>query len=239
MKIIKVFLVDDHEIFLAGLKFKLAPYAGEIEIVGTATSVAQAFELLDSGIIPDVILMDYNLPGENGIDVALKLRENASFRNTKCIILSAYTSHYLIDQNYDLVCQALDDGIEGYLLKDSSIEDIVSAIHAVAEGDTLVFGETIDLLAVNKVIFQERRRRHSLFKKGNQYGLSTRQIEILQQMAKGFSAREIAGQLNISEEAVTNHKDNIKLKLDEKYGLKFRNVVELIVWAVKNKVINA
>ncbi|RPH28703.1 MAG: DNA-binding response regulator [Bacteroidales bacterium] len=192
---------------------------------------------LESSIIPDVILMDYHLTGLDGISICRNLKSHEKYKGIKTIILSAYSSQFLDAHNYDLIREAIDVGIEGYLLKDSNIDEIINAITEVVHGKTLVMGETVDIREINKEIIEDRRRLVNFLKKNNNYCLTGKEIEILQLLSQGHSAKTIASQLGISEEGVTNHKDNIKHKLNERYGLNFKNVVELIVWAIKNKIV--
>jgi len=237
MKKIKLILVDDHEIFLAGLKLKLASFSDIFEIIGEAANCEQMLLLLEKELIPDLILMDYHLPGKDGISICRQLKDNEKYKCIKIIILSAYSSNFLNVHNYDIIREAIDTGIEGYLLKDSKIEEIVSAIMEVMNGETFVLGETINLKEINKEIIGDRRRLNIFLRRQNNYSLTNKEIEILDLFSQGYSAKAAANILSISEECVTNHKDNIKQKLKEKFGLDFKNVVELIVWAIKNKLI--
>jgi DNA-binding NarL/FixJ family response regulator len=237
MKKISLILVDDHEIFMAGLKLKLTLYKELIEVINELTDGSQLLDALEKGPLPDVILMDYHLPGKDGISIAQQLKCQDKYKSVRIIILSAYSSQFLNAHNYDLIREAIDTGVEGYLLKDSKVEDIVEAIDKVTNGETFVLGETINIKEINKEMIKDRQRLMRHIRKHNNYGLTEREISVLNFLSRGFSAKTIAGELAISEEAVTNYKDNIKLKLKEKYNLDFKNVVELIVWAIKNKII--
>jgi DNA-binding NarL/FixJ family response regulator len=234
---IRLILVDDHEIFIAGLRLKLASYSGIFEVIAEASDYKSLMIHLNNGLIPDVLILDYHLPDQDGISIARLLKNHETFKGIKIIILSAYSSHFLDAHNYDLIREAIDTGIEGYLLKDSGIDEIVSAINMVLNGETFVLGETVNIRDINKEIIEDRRKLMKFLKKQNNYFLTGRDVEILQLLSQGLSAKTIANQLGISEEAVTNHKDNIKLKLKEKYGLDFKNVVELVVWAIKNNIV--
>jgi DNA-binding NarL/FixJ family response regulator len=234
---IKLILVDDHEIFIAGLRLKIASYSDSMEVIAEASDCDGLLVHLNNGLIPDVILMDYHLPDQDGISIARQLKIHSKYKTIKIIILSAYSSHFLNSHNYDLIREAIDTGIEGYLLKDSKIEEIVFAIGNVINGKTFVLGETVNIQDINREIIEDRRRLMNYLKKHNNYSLTDKDVEILQLLTQGHSAKTIANQLGISEEAITNHKDNIKVKLKGKYGLDFKNVVELVVWAIKNKVV--
>jgi DNA-binding NarL/FixJ family response regulator len=234
---IKLIIVDDHEIFLAGLRLKLASYSDSLEVIAEAKDFKGLMVHLSNGIIPDVLLMDYHLPDQDGISIARHLKNHIEYKSIRIIILSAYSSHFLNAHNYDLIREAIDTGIEGYLLKDSGIDEITIAISNVINGKTFVLGETVNIHDINREIIEDRRKLMNYLKKHNNYSLTDKDVEILRLLMQGHSAKTIANVLGISEEAVTNHKDNIKLKLKEKFGLDFKNVVELVVWAIKNKIV--
>lgn len=235
---IKIILVDDHEIFLAGLKLKLELFQNEIEVAGEACSFEELVPLFKK-CIPDLILLDFNLPGKNGIEIAEFLSENSEFKKIKTIILSAFTSRTLSLKNYELICEAIDVGINGYLLKDSKTSHIVEAIRNVMAGDTFILGKTINLQEVNKELIKDRKRLALILKRQKNFGLTNREVEILKYLSEGYSSKQIGFLLKISEDSITNHKDNIRLKLKEKYNITLKNVVEMIVWAIKNKVIQS
>jgi len=237
MKRYKVFLLDKHEIFLTGLTHKLKPYFEEIEIIGEALNFARLNNELLKGNIPDVLILDYNLPDKNGIEIVRSLKQKQEFQQIKTIILSDYTCLTLTKHNYELLKNAIDTGINGYLLKDSKIEDIIEAVRKVMSGESFVLGKTMDLGEINKEIIEDRKRLLLFLKRQNNFSLTDREIEIVKLLSEGYSSKQIGVKLKISEEAVTNHKDNIKLKLKEKYNINIKNVVELIVWAIRNKII--
>jgi len=234
---IKIILVDDHTIFLAGLRLKLSQYSDLLEIIADASDYEGLMAHLNNSKIPDIILLDYHLADKDGISIAKELKQHEKHNKIKIIILSAYSSQYLNAHNYDLIREAIDAGVEGYLLKDSKIDEIIQAINNVTKGKTFVLGETVNIQEINKEIIDDRRRLMNYLKKHNNFCLTEKEVEILQLLTQGHSAKTMANLLGITEEAVTNHKDNIKHKLLEKYGLDFKNVVELVVWAIKNKVV--
>lgn len=237
MNKIKLILVDDHEIFLAGLRMKLAAYSDSVEVIAEATDFKGLMVHLGNGLSPDLLLLDYHLPDKDGIGITRLLKYHDDYKYIKIIILSAYSSQYMNEHNYDLIREAIDAGVDGYLLKDTAIEEIVFAAGKVMLGETFVLGETINIHELNKEIIEDRQRLRGFLKKHNNYSLTGKEIEILQLTAQGHSAKIIASQLKISEETVTNHKDNIKLKLKEKYDIDFKNTVELVVWAIRNKIV--
>jgi two-component system, NarL family, response regulator DegU len=234
---IKIILVDDHEIFISGLKYKLQPYTDFIDVIADAACYEELMAHLQKGLIPDVLVLDCHMPVMDGIAIAAHLRDNEKYNKIKILILSAFKSAILNSPDYDLIIEAIDAGVEGYILKDASIEDIVAAIENVHTGKTFVLGETIDTRQLNFVLVEDRKRVQFFLKKSNKFGLTPREVEVLQALAEGCSAKETAVKLNISEEGITNHKDNIKFKLKSKHNIDLKNVVEMVVWAIKNKVI--
>ena len=237
MERIKIIIVDDHGIFIAGLRLKLMQYSEQIEILADASGYEELMTHLQNNILPDVMLLDYHLSAKDGISITKELKRHESYSKIKVIILSAYSSNFLNARNYDLIREAIDANVDGYLLKDSNIDEIATTIRQVFENKTFVLGQTVNVQEINKEIIEDRRRLITYLKKHNNYCLTDKEIEILQLLTDGHSAKTIANCLGTSEEAVTNHKDNIKHKLKEKYGLDFKNVVELIVWAIKNKIV--
>lgn len=234
---IKLILVDDHEIFLAGLRMKLAAYSDSVEVIAEATDFRGLMVHLDNGLRPDVLILDYHLPDKDGIGIARLLKYHDDYKSIKIIILSAYSSQYMNEHNYDLIREAVDAGVDGYLLKDSAIEEIVLAVNKAMIDEVFILGETINIHELNKEIIEDRRRLRGFLKKHDNYSLTGKEIEILQMTAQGHSSKAIASLLKITEEAVTNHKDNIKMKLKEKYDIDFKNIVELVVWAIRNRIV--
>jgi two-component system, NarL family, response regulator DegU len=233
---IKVILVDDHKIFRDGLKMNLMDYYEDIEIIGEAGTREELFNNLTKET-PDIILMDFQLLDTTGIDIAKELKINDKFDKIKLIILSAHHCYNLKAPNYELIIEAIDAGIDGFLLKDSSVNEIVTALFHVREGERFFIGETINIEEINKILIQDRKRLVLFLNKFKNFGLSDREIEIIKFLSTGLSAKEISTAMNISEDGVNSHKDNIKNKLQEKHGLNLRNNVELVVWAIKNKII--
>lgn len=207
-------------------------------IMEEASCASELFQLLKTPLLPDVFLLDYDLPDLNGIETARKIRCNPCHQHVKLIMLASQSSTNLYSHGHNLICQAIDAGLDGFILKNSSMDDVVLCILKSFEGQTFMLGETIKIFELTDEIIKDRKRLYNLFKKDCQFGLSARDIEILQYIVQGYSAKEIAALLEISEEAVTNHKDHMKLILQEKYGLHFKNIVELAVWAIKNQVVS-
>jgi len=236
MKPIDIVIVDDHRIFRDGLSLNIKEFPEKLRIIGEAENAASLFAILDSAV-PDVLLLDYSLPDMTGVQIAKRIRENHCWDPVKIIILSAHKSGNIYSNCYEFVINAIDEGVQGYLLKDSSIEEILRSIEEVTSGNSFVLGETFDYREVTKSIIKDRTRLVRFLYKSKNYGLGKREIEVIRYLSKGLSAREIGASMKISEDSVTTHKDHIKQKLSENYNITLRNNVEIVVWAIKNGIV--
>ncbi len=217
MDLIKVVLIDDHQIVRDGIKALLYDEPG-IEIVAEAKCGENLSELIDE-TKPDVILMDISLPGKSGIELCKDLIQ----RNiqAKVLILSMYL-------NEDFILNAIKAGAKGYLPKNTSKPELVNAIKAINEGEEY-FSESVSeiiLKSYMKNIKQKEEKANMLDT------LSKREIEILKLFAEGLTNKEIADQLCISIRTVESHKTHIMQKLH------IKSTVDLIKYAIKNKIID-
>jgi DNA-binding NarL/FixJ family response regulator len=185
---IRLFIVDDHPLVREGLKARLSTVA-EFEVVAEAADAEAALELFGS-VKPDIVLMDIGMKAVNGIELTRIIAQRHP--DISVLILSMY-------DNPEYVAQAMQAGARGYVLKDSPSSQIVSAIHSVATGGTFLSPAIAD----------------GLFSpKSPERTLSMREQEILSCLARGFSSKHIAKQLNISVRTVESHRQSIKRKLN-------------------------
>lgn len=193
---IKVLLVDDHPLIREGLRAGLAALK-HIHVVGEASSGEEAVDL-SKRLRPDVVLLDFRMPGMGGLEVARRLRTQAP--RAKVVILTVHG-----EQEY--VRQMIDAGAKGYILKDSSRQDILRAIHAVHAGGTYLSPAVVRSLAGAPMDGAERPRlaQHSK--------LSPRETEVLALVADGHSNKEIARSLGISVRTSESHRQRIMDKL--------------------------
>lgn len=214
MKKIKLFLTDDHQIILDGLKAFLDKYP-EMEVCDTALNGEDTLKKLED-ITVDVVILDINMPpGMDGIESARQIRKK--YPKTKIILLTMYG-----DGQY--ILNALRLGINGYVIKEKSTETLVGAIHAVLS-DNRYFPP--DLL--NRVDFSNEEETDK-----EEVQLTKRETEILRLIAQNpsLSAREIADLLFIARTTVEKHVQNMKDKLD------LHKTVELVMYAKEKKLCN-
>lgn len=181
-------LADDHTVVVEGLRRLLEPH---FEIVA---SVDDGRELLAAVARskPDVILLDISMPGLNGIDAALSLKTEVV--TSKIVFLTMYA-----DSAY--VNGALRAGASGYVLKRCASAELVDAIHQVLEGRTYITPQIAQNLSIDGLAGKQAAE------------LTPREREVLQLIAEGHSAKEIAARLNVSPKTVVFHKSNIAAKL--------------------------
>src|SRR5713226_4513846 len=207
---IRLMIVDDHEMVREGLKAILVTEP-DFSIVGDAANAEQALELIES-LRPDIVLLDVRLPGVSGIEVCRIVTEQ--YPETAVIILTTFT-----DEN--LIAQCIQAGARGFIVKDIERFDLKRAIRAVARGEA-----AIDTKAAVAVLAQ-LRRSPKLNQEPLSEPLSSQQIVILRLVAQGLSSREIATQLYLSENTVKGYVQEILHRL----GVK--NRTEAVMVAVK------
>lgn len=209
---IRVLIVDDHPLIREGLLkvFSLYP---DIAVVGEAASGREALALARE-LKPDVVLMDLSLPDMSGLEVLEALRDDGAVRP---LVLTVHDD----DEH---VFAAVRAGVAGYLLKDVGPDELVQAVRAVAAGEAVMHPR------VARKVMREFNRLSSESRVPG-VPLTARELEILRLVARGYSNREIAEQLYISQKTVKNHLTNILRKL----GLQDRT--QAAVWAVKSRLI--
>ncbi len=208
----KVIIVDDHTLFRNGLSLLLNSF-DDIEVVAEASNGKEFIENLGKNDA-DVILMDIDMPEMNGIDATKIAIEK--YPEMKIITLSMYGEG-------EYYYKMINAGVKGFLLKNSDINEVKKAIQVVADGSTY-FSEEILYNIVKNI-------RSINVIESNPDDLSKREIEILVQICKGLSNKEIAELLNISKRTVDKHRENLLSKTHS------RNTANLVMYAIKNKII--
>jgi DNA-binding NarL/FixJ family response regulator len=213
---IRVLVVDDHALFRRGLEMVLAQES-DIEVVGEAGDGAEAVEKA-ADLLPDVVLMDVRMPRRSGIEACTAIKDVAP--STRIIMLT------ISDEEGDLY-EAIKAGATGYLLKEISIDEVATAIRAVAGGQSLISPAMASKLLTEFATLIKREDRQQV----PVPRLTDRELEVLRLVARGLNNKDVAKQLYISENTVKNHVRNILEKLQ------LHSRMEAVVYAVREKLL--
>jgi DNA-binding NarL/FixJ family response regulator len=204
----KVIIVDDHQLFRNGLKFILNEISN-VKVVGEASNGQEFLDLLEYEI-PDLVLMDINMPVMNGVTAAKIALEK--YPELNILVLSMYGE----TEYYNTM---IDIGVKGFILKDVDNKELEDSINKVISGGTYFSQELLLNLIKNKT-FDEN------------ITLTKREKEVLELICKGYSNQQISDQLFISQRTVERHRSSLLLKTDSK------NSISLVVFAIKHKLIS-
>ncbi|HEV2798771.1 MAG TPA: response regulator transcription factor [Nocardioides sp.] len=213
---VRVLVVDDQELFRRGLIMLLSGDT-DIEVVGEASDGITATDLAVK-TAPDVILLDVRMPRRTGVEACRGIKE--AVPSAKIIMLT------VSDEEADLY-ESVKNGASGYLLKDSSIEEVAQAIRVVNEGQSLISPS----MAV-KLIDEFKQMSKPEREQGPALRLTDRELEVLRLVAKGLNNREVAKELFISENTVKNHVRNILEKLQ------LHSRMEAVMYAMREKLLD-
>ena len=213
---VRVLIVDDHDLFRSGLRNLLEVEEG-IEIIGEAAGGHEALRIVKE-LAPDVVVMDLNMPGMGGVEATRHISSIAPL--TRVVMLT------ISDQDNDVI-DAILAGACGYLLKDSSIQELIAGIRAAALGESLI-SPTI----ASKVLQRLRASNTQPdIESTIRAELSDREIEVLKLIANGKDNAMIAAELHISPKTVKNHISNILMKLQ------IDNRIQAAVYAVRSGIV--
>jgi len=212
---IKLILVDDHKMFREGLRFALSQVT-DIEIVGDADNGKAFLKLLEQ-VKPDVVLMDVSMPvmdGAEATEEAMKLNPD-----TKIIALSMFgdTEYYQ---------KMVSKGVRGFLIKETGVDELVTAIQTVNDGGTYFSQQLLQNIIINMANPAVRSSKSKVI------DLTRREEEVLELICKGYSNKEIADALFISQKTVEGHKSNLMDKTQTK------SAINLMLFAIKHNLIN-
>ena len=202
-----VLLVDDHTLFREGLAFLLSKNE-RIKKVYEAQNGEECIEKL-STIQPDIVLLDIEMPVMDGISVCKQALQYNPELNIIALSMYAHETYY---------SEMIDAGAKGFLLKNSTFDEVVKAICEVNEGNNY-FSHSI----LESLILKLNKKKQS-----SSSELTEREIEILYNICKGFSNAEIGENLCISKRTVDKHRENLLLKTSS------RNTAGLVIYAIKN-----
>lgn len=214
-QVIKVMLVDDHEVVLEGL-IRILEREGGIQVVAVARSAEEALEKVER-FPPDVAIVDIQLPGMNGIELIRRLKQ--AHPRIEAITLTVF-------DHEQFAKQAIKAGAIGYVIKDAAKEELVKAVRAAAKGESLIS------TSVARKLLEEITEEGGERKKEEELeGLSQRELDVLKLMTKGYNNRQIADILFISEHTVKVHIRNIFRKI----GVNDRT--NAVLWAIERGIV--
>ena len=212
---LRVLIVDDHDLFRNGLRNLLE---GEgVQIVGEAGAGQEAVRIVRE-VAPDVVVMDLNMPGMGGVEATRHITSIAPLTRVLMLTIS--------DQDNDVI-DAILAGACGYLLKDASIQDLMTGIRAAALGESLI-SPTIAAKVLQRLRASSKRPEIESTIRAE---LSDREIEVLKLIANGKDNAMIAAELHISPKTVKNHISNILMKLQ------IDNRIQAAVYAVRSGIV--
>ena len=210
---IEIIIADDHMMIREGLK-QLLELDGTMKVIAEANDGEECLNLLNKKIHPDILLLDINMPKKNGIEVLEYIKQNKI--PVKVLILTVHNEvEYLL--------KAVDIGIDGYLLKDSSYDELKEAIDVVISGNTYIQPSLLPAL-------NESMEDYALDKEKIEW-LTKRELDVLRLISEGCSNKKISDELTISERTVKNHISNIFKKID------VSDRTQAAVFAIKNNLI--
>ncbi|MEM7130332.1 MAG: response regulator transcription factor [Chloroflexota bacterium] len=203
---VSVMIVEDHPLIIQGLR-KVVESEKDLQIVAEITNGAEAVKK-SIKLKPDVILMDINLPGKNGLHATREIKASPACENTGIIILTAY-------HDDEQLFHALRAGASAYYPKDVKPSDLIPAIRAVASSKCVIRDEIMSRAQAFRWLIQQLETLSVLGESPDDMftPLSPREMEILGQITGGASNKEIAHLLGISRQTVKNHMSSVLRKL--------------------------
>lgn len=192
---IRVLIADDHHVVRRGLLFFLKTQK-DIEVIGEASNGAEAVKLA-AQLMPDIVLMDLIMPQMNGIEATIQIKER--FPTMEVLMLTSYSDR-------DHVIPALDAGAAGYQLKDIEPDDLVDSIRKIMRGENILHPEATTTLEREQ---EEMENAPHLL-----HPLTPRERDVLSELTKGKSNKEIAASLFVTEKTIKTHISNIFHKLE-------------------------
>jgi len=216
--ILKIFLVDDHEMILPGLKMAIESMEG-VSVIGMATDGLSAFNgIMES--LPDIAVVDLSVPVLSGFAITRKLKEKKN--PVKIIILTSYSEDKYIREAVELQ-------VDGYILKENSSKELLRAIESVAAGYKYMTPKVMTKI-VNSIGSGSRNEPDTPVLAID--SLTGREFEVLKLISEGKRGREICSILGISESTLKSHKGHIMQKLN------ISSASELMLYAIRNNVFN-
>ena len=209
---IKIMLADDHVLIREGIR-QLLEFDGTVEVISEVNDGEECIEELEN-VMPDILLLDINMPKKNGIEVLSHIRKKKL--PVKVLLLTVHNE-------IDYLIKALDLSVDGYIVKDSGSTELKKAIKCIINDEKYIQPSLIP--ALNKRLVSRDVDKDKID------SLTRREMEVLIQIANGKFNKEIANSLDISERTVKNHISNIFKKID------VNDRTQAAVFAIKNDII--
>lgn len=209
---LNILIVDDHPMLRRGVKQLLQLEAG-LDAIGEASSGQEALEIAEK-LEPDLILLDLNMKGMDGIQTLKALRDKDIYSR---VVM------FTVSDDHDDVIAALKAGADGYVLKETEPEELVSYIRQAATG-TMAISDKLAAVLASEIGNRKSSKDRSV------EGLTQRERQILKQISAGMSNKMIATKLDIAEGTVKVHVKNLLKKLN------MRSRVEAAIWAMENNL---
>lgn len=218
---INILIADDHALLRQGIK-NVLELENDLVVIGEASDGDEAITKA-AELGPDILLLDMNMPRNNGLEVTRRLRP--THPNIKVIILTIHD-----DENY--VIEVIKAGAAGYLLKDIEPGMLVKAIRTVYEGESFIY-PTLAKKLLGEMNRQEERKLEAakIFERRREERLTYREIEVLSLICQGMSNQSIAQKLYLSEKTVKNHLTNIFRKIN------VTDRTQAVLYALKHKIV--
>jgi DNA-binding NarL/FixJ family response regulator len=218
LKTLRILIADDHDLMRRGVKALLESHEGW-EVCGEAKTGREAVAKAEQ-LRPDILVLDIGMPDLNGVEAARRIQKVSA--NTEILILSSHYSDHLVRQS-------VDAGVRGYMIKSDSDRDLVIAVETLAKHRPFFTPLATEVILGNFNTGEPIEEVPKLV--GDR--LTSREREILQLLAEGKSNDEVASSLGISINTAQTHRANLMRKLE------LRSVSDLVLYAVRNQIIEA
>ncbi|PKP02283.1 MAG: DNA-binding response regulator [Bacteroidetes bacterium HGW-Bacteroidetes-9] len=212
-KTVSILIADDHQMFIDGLK-ALLKREKNIQVIGEVSNGDEALEFIRKQQ-PDLLITDISMPGMSGVELTRKVKQN--YPDIKVLVLSMYNDR-------EIVSEILMSEAEGYILKNTGRQELMNAIHRIADNSTYYSNEVLNIMMT-------RLKKQKTIEK-NTALLTPREIEIVKLIMEELSSEEIADKLFISKRTVDTHRKNIIQKTNT------RTLVGLLKFAIENNLVD-
>lgn len=217
METINILLVDDHTLIREGLKLILKKNK-QFKIIGEASNGVEALEFLEKNAAKThVMLLDITMPELDGFEVAKVVKKK--YPNLKVLALTMHN-----EESY--ITKMIDVGVHGYVLKDSNLDDLSSAIKTILD-DKPYYSSDVSAVMINSLMNKDKQKDNNAID-----NLTEREKEIIHLISDGYKSSEIADKLELSTRTIEVHRRNLMKKLEVK------NTAELVSYVLKSKLIS-